>query len=84
MSHVGRPPALLRYVLTLTLLLASFIHLAAVVAATISVVSFLWLASTSDQLNANLQRVAAVDWLALVLLAVGFLAYGIGRKHRRR
>ncbi len=50
----------------------------ALVAAWVSVVSFLWLAHTSGDYNEHLSRVVAADVVALVCLAAGSLSYLIG------
>jgi len=60
------------------LLYAAFVpamQLLAFIAAFVSVTSFLWLAWSAGNYNAQLERVFAVDMVALACLVVGFGAY---------
>lgn len=65
------------------LIVAAFVpalHLSALILGTISVVSFLLLASSTGGYNASIARVVTADWIALALLLVGFVAYALLRR----
>lgn len=53
------------------------LQLSALILASASVVSFLALSFVGPELNANVDRVVLVDWVALVLLLIGFGAYAL-------
>jgi hypothetical protein len=50
-------------------------HAAALVAAAVSVISFLWLAAGSRPYNAQIARVVAADVVALLTLVIGAVAH---------
>jgi hypothetical protein len=78
LSILMRHRAVLFGLLGVFLIVAAFkpqLQASAFVAGFVSVASFLWIASTTDQYNAAIRRVVVADWVALVLLAVGLTAY---------
>lgn len=64
-------------------LLAAFwpaLQLAALLLASVSVLSFLWLAAASGPLSASIARIVTADWVALGALALGFVMYAMLRR----
>jgi hypothetical protein len=56
------------------------LQLSALILASASVGSFLVLSFVVGDLNANVGRVVLADWVALVLLLIGFAAYALIRR----